>query len=154
MTLTLNDCLTLKPMDWTGFHLVDSDCENENDSPPLAGNSHNADREQTEQTEEEDDNSNDKDETIGIMTTEDKLKWCHEMITASHNEIGMLARENDNLRHIIKERDKEIENKVIETAEGYNTLKARWEKELKWTEYYCGMIKEKNQNDWNIDQRK
>ena len=77
MTLTLNDCLTLKPMDWTGFHLVDSDCENENDSPPLAGNSHNADREQTEQTEEEDDNSNDKDETIGIMTKEDKLQWCH-----------------------------------------------------------------------------
>ena len=113
-------------MDWTGFHLVDSDCENENDSPPLAGNSHNADREQTEQTEEEDDNSNDKDETIGIMTTEDKLKWYHEMITASHNEIGMLARENNNLKRKIKEQDKEAKNKVLETVEY-----SRSEKEMK-----------------------
>ena len=75
--------MTFKPKDWTGFHVVDPDSENENDSPPLAGNSHNVDREQTEQTEEEDDNSNDKYETIGILT-----------------------KENDNLKLKIKEQDK------------------------------------------------
>ena len=89
----------------------------------MAGNSHNVDREQTEQTEEEDDNSNDKDETIGIMTTEDKLKWCHEMITASHNEIGMLARENDNLKRKIKNEIKKLKTKYLKQLKNIIHLK-------------------------------